>query len=124
MKKLEILYPRSEAKIYTLESNKEKEIFEEIDLIKNSYMFKVYEKLLKDLENVKSEKPRFICGKCNEETKLKDLTLYNFISYSDTIDEDKYNDYNIICPKCGYFNYLNVKDRYNIHGFDRISEIT
>ncbi len=119
-KKLEILYPRVEAKIVRRENPLKSKILKEISDIKNSPIYKRYLELQNKLHEASISESRFICAKCGHEEKTKNLTLYNFISYSNTMDNDRYEDYNIICPKCGCFNFL----RKDIRGpFKKTEEI-
>lgn len=105
MEKLEILYPREKAEISSGETD-EKIILRQIKKLEDGKTIKRYKNLLWLLQVEKTKVSRFTCGKCSEEFMLKDLTLHRFVSYSNTIDNDRYEDDNIICPKCGCYNYI------------------
>lgn len=120
-KKLEILYPRFEAKFYRSNDTDEKSIMRQISALEKGKTIKRYKKLLELLNSEREKIPRFICGNCSNEQKLKELKLFRFISCSNTMDNDRYKDDNIICPKCGYFNY--VKDADGKFSLKQIEEV-
>jgi hypothetical protein len=104
--KLEILYPRKEANIRIAPSTKQKAVAARIAEIEASDVYKEYKCLQTEWLELEAAKPRFTCWNCSTEKPLKDLVLYDFVSFSNTIDEDRYDDHNIICPKCGAFSFL------------------
>lgn len=104
--KLEILYPRVEAKLYIMENKEEQRVLKKIAAIKKSKTFQRYEKLQENLADIEESKPTFACGRCNATKKTKELVCHVFVTYSNTMDNDRYEDYNIICPNCGCFNYI------------------
>lgn len=118
--KLEILYPRKEAKITVCEDRAKSKILKKIALIENGKTMGRYNKLQNELFEIVRSAPKFTCGKCGEEERLKNLILLRFVSFSNTMDNDRYEDDNIICPKCGCFNY--VKE-VNEQAFKKIETI-
>lgn len=121
-KKLQILYPRRPAKFLSSTNTNEKTIMRQIAALENGKVIKRYKKLQELLHIERSDIPRFVCGNCSEEFKIKDLTLHRFVSYSKTMDNDRYNDDNVICPKCGFFNYVEKEDSYKFKNIEEIYE--
>lgn len=111
--KFEIIYPRCSGEITISGSTKERDILKRVNEIKNTEIFKEFNKLNKELGEIMSQKPKLICGKCKGKTKIKDLVLYNVISYSNTMDETRYDDYNVVCPKCGIHNAIDSEYRFS-----------
>jgi 5-methylcytosine-specific restriction endonuclease McrA len=105
--KLEILYPRKEADIKIVDFSKEEtELDKQIKEIKEDEVYKKYERLIKLKDILTKSKNLFTCWNCGIQVQTQNLTLYNFVSISDGPDENRYEDYNIICPSCGKFSYL------------------
>lgn len=118
-----ILYPRGQANFYQSPSvirdlkyldTKIKE-FEETDVVKE------YLSTLKQRKAREEDILKFKCTKCSKSFKIKNLTLYRFVSYSNTMDNDRYEDDNIICPNCGYYHF--IKDNKYQWYFKEIKEI-
>lgn len=116
-----IKYPRSAAKFRFPEKSEElKRIQQEITEIKNSDIYKKLLELNQKLKNPE-DNIKFVCFKCEEETDISKLTLYNYITFSNSMDNYRYDDYNIICPKCGAFNFIRAKKDINL--FKKVKEI-
>lgn len=116
----DILYPRGQALIRKVESKLEKGVIDDIRSFEESPEFKKYLENQTKLSDIIDAKSEFTCWKCSKEQKTKDMTLYCFISYSKGPDEDRYEDYNLVCEHCGSFSYLKdtiypFKEIQNIH---------
>lgn len=104
-KPTEILYPRGEAKIHLVTSKSKKSLAKRIKAFEDSLEYKEYLLLKSKLSDALSAESRFTCWRCKKEGKTEDMTLYRFISYSNTMDNDRYEDHNLVCP-CGAFSYV------------------
>lgn len=121
--KKEILYPRSPASIFISQIKDEAKIIKKIKKIEDGKIFLKYKTLQEKLLQIERDKPTFKCGKCATEEKLKNLTLYRFITYVRNADEDIYEDDNIICPKCGCFNCVRVKPGLSDDMFGKVEKV-
>lgn len=106
-----ILYPRSNAQFYNSQAvkRKVKRLERTVAELLNCETVKNYFYSVRLLSEAKNSILRFECQSCNKTYPVKDLTLYRFISYSDGMDEWRYEDDNIICPNCGYYHYIDKK---------------
>lgn len=120
----EILYPRYEATIRVTPSKREPTIVKRLAKIEASAVFREHVRLTEELAKVQRAKPQFVCWHCPTTLPLKDLVLYDFVSYSNTMDNDRYDDYNIVCPKCGAFSSLKQVTYADRAQFKTLEEIT
>lgn len=104
--KFEILYPRHPAQIHEADSADESILSARIAEIEINDLFREHRRLLDLLRVAQRTRPRFTCWHCSTETPLKDLVLHDFVHPSDESNHDRTDDYNIICPNCGRFSYL------------------